>query len=135
VAHASLATNQPPFAGRRWTLVLAGLALVAVLGLLGWRLVGSGSPPRPATGGTSVAARLAETDVIDIVAARPAPDGSGRSLHDALTGWSAEYRGDGSWLVRGGAATWVVFEQSRSVLPANRAAIDLASSGAAGRAR
>jgi hypothetical protein len=116
-------------------LLLAAIALPLALGLLGWRLAAANPPRVAAPAGASVPARLTEVEVVDVVAGRPAPDGSGLTLRQALGRWSAEYRGDGSWQVNGGDAAWVLFEQSRSVLPANRAAIDLESSGAAGRAR
>lgn len=56
----------------------------------------------------------------------------GRTIGDALTGtWTAEYRGDGTWMVRNGEAAWLYLEDSNAAMPANVAAIN--AQGAGGR--
>ncbi len=81
----------------------------------------SGPTPVP----TFQPATLTEAQAIDLIASRPANGVPFTTLRQVTDTWSAEYRGDGTWLVRGGEASWLVFEASRATLPANLAAINL----------
>lgn len=143
---------------RTYRLELVGaLAIVAVLGfLLAWPLFRPGPAPlpaglAPATGGratlptlvpatpgptrqpgpvpTPQPALLGEQEVIEMVQIRPVNGVPGTTMRQKFTAWRAEYRGDGSWMVRADDASWIVFEQSRAAMPANLAAINVETSG------
>lgn len=69
--------------------------------------------------------RLTPEEAIEVVASQPVNGVPFTSRRQVFSSWSAEYRGDGSWWVRAGEATWLVFDDSRAYMPANRAAINL----------
>ncbi len=136
---------------RGWRIELAGLGILALAAglFLAWPLLGGAAQrdPSPAaaaarayiptaapatpSGPTPVPtfqpAALTEPQAIEIVANRPINGVAYTSMRQTTDRWSAEYRGDGSWLVHGGDAAWLVFEQSHGSMPANLAAANLES--------
>jgi hypothetical protein len=83
------------------------------------------SPAGPTAVATFQPPALSDHEVIDLVASRQITSAENASVRQTAAQWSAQYRGDGTWLVRGGEAAWLIFEQSRAIMPANLAAINL----------
>ena len=82
----------------------------------------------------SVRPRLTADEVIALVAEQPVRRSPGRRLADVVDSqWTAEYRGDGTWIVRAGEPAWLVLEPDRAALPINTAAINLQEAGRATR--
>lgn len=73
-----------------------------------------------------VAPRLTTDEAVKVVSALPSNRTPGMTLADTVVSqWTAEYRGDGTWMVRAGEPAWLLLEDSRAAMPANIAAINL----------
>jgi hypothetical protein len=82
------------------------------------------------TGPTPAAAyvppRVSSEHAIRYVRSLPSNRTPGLTLGDTIPGtWSAEYRGDGTWMVRVGEPAWLYLEDSNAAMPANIAAINV----------
>lgn len=74
--------------------------------------------------------RVTREEAIRHVASLPSQREPGRSLGEELpAGWTAEYRGDGTWVVRNGEPAWLYLEDTASAMPANLAAINAQGAG------
>ena len=72
-----------------------------------------------------VPATMQEREAIELIGNRSINGADYTSMFQRFAQWSAEYRGDGSWIVHADEAAWLIFEDSRQVMPVNINAINV----------
>ena len=131
---------------RRYRFESFGVAAIALFTalVLAWPILSPQAPeaprpiptPRPtSTPGAIQTGNLSDTErrppritaeqAINHIKAQPYRGIAYTSRAGYSENWSAEYRGDGTWWVRAGDATWLLFDDSLTYMPANLAAVQL----------